>query len=443
MQTEGVSAIASAATAVLIPLVRLILRLALKRRSRKRRKKQIENLQAMLRSDEMGAASGASAAAWPSAAWHIACEVCAGVVEGIVAGDIESQVSRALRLLRVESTRISVAILRSAGSYAEALRAATSSKQQRFAVMHATVALYRLALFQELCATSYGAVSYLGTQLATGRLVSARAVRGFYETARELGIPCAVYVLMHHEGGLVVLSVEAEEAVEESERRAAPERLGSVEDDDRGARVPSGGRSSHRRAVSRARAVARTVAESVSPRARRGRGKHAAQNAAESASPVDPRVSATRRALGVGTAVEDHAALTTMRGWVTNECVGERATVRLGTPARAQEGAALTVFALYADEEQLVLVDADERCVMALHALFVAEHTVAARVEAGCVVAAVHTARGARIQSAVGLRIEEALQHGRWLGESCVTRLFDVGPTARVVLVTLARAAWV
>jgi hypothetical protein len=68
------------------------------------------------------------------------------------------------------------------------------------------------------------------------------------------------------------------------------------------------------------------------------------------------------------------------------------------------DGVPITVFALCADEEQLVVVATEERLFVALHALFVAEYTVAARIERGGVVAALHTARAAHIQNAVGPR---------------------------------------
>ena len=345
MQSEATSALVSTAAAALVPLVRLVMRLALRRRSRKRRKKQLEHLKVMLRTAEV------KAAGWPNAAWHIACEVSVGVVEGVVSGDVEAAVARALHAARLDAPRVAVAVFRSAGCYVEALRAATSSKRRLFAAMHATVALYRLSLFHELCASTYGLASYRGAPLATGQLATPRAVRVFYETACAMRVPCAVFVLMHHEGGLVVLSVTPETA------------------------------------------------------------------------------------LVVGAAI-DRSAFTDMRSWVSNECVGERATIRAA-------GTEVVVFALYADEEQLVAVDADERHLAALHALFLAEHTVALRVERGGVVAEAHTQRAAHAHGAVGMELEAALRDGKWLGEPCVSRAFDVGGSARVVLLSLCRAAWV
>ena len=406
MQSEGISAIASLAAAAIIPLARLVMRLALRRRSRKRRKKQIEHLKAKLRAEEACAGS----CAWHTAAWRVACEVSVGVVDGIVASRVESHVERALRASGVESTRVSVAVARSVACYVEALREATSSKRRLFAAMQATIALYRLALFHELCSASYGTVVYCGEHLVTGRVVTARAVRVFYETASALGVPCVVYVLMHREGGLVVLSVMPEA---------------------REARAPDAAlRDSALRGVTLGGAFppscSSVVSGSSSPigpmspmSARSPRGTMSARSCAE-------------HALLVG----DRAALTTMCGWVTNECVGEHATVHI-------DGAPITLFAVYADEEQLVVVDAEDRLFVPLHALFLAEHAVAARVERGVVVAAVHTARAAHVQSAVGIVLGDALQNGKWQGESCVSRSFDVAPDARLVLVTLCRAAWV
>ena len=349
MQSEATSALVSTAAAALVPLVRLVMRLALRRRSRRRRKRQLEHLKVMLRTAEIKAAGG-----WPSAAWHIACEVSVGVVEGVVSGDVEASVAKALHAARLDAPRVAVAVFRSAGCYVEALRAATSSKRRLFAAMHATVALYRLSLFQELCASTYGLASYRGAPLATGALATPRAVRVFHETACAMRVTCAVCVLMHHEGGMVVLSV-----------------------------APETGLSG----------------------------------------------------LVVGAAI-DRSSLTAMRSWVSNECVGERATIRVA-------GTEVVVFALYADEEQLVAVDADERHISTLHAVFLAEHTVAVRVERGGVVAEAHTQRAAHAHGAVGMELEAALQNGKWLGEPCVSRAFDVGGAARVVLVTLCRAAWV
>jgi hypothetical protein len=399
MQSEGISAIASLAAAAIVPLARLVMRLALRRRSRKRRKKQIEHLKATLRAEEACAGS----CAWHTAAWRVACEVSVGVVDGIVASRVESHVERALRASGVESTRVSVAVARSVACYVEALREATSSKRRLFAAMQATIALYRLALFHELCSASYGTVVYCGEHLVTGRVVTARAVRVFYETASALGVPCVVYVLMHREGGLVVLSVMPERAPDAALRDAALRgvTLG-------GAFPPS---------------CSSVVSGSSSPMspmsARSPRGAMSARSCAEHA-----------------VLVGDRAALTTMRGWVTNECVGEHATVHI-------DGAPSTLFAVYADEEQLVVVDAEARLFVPLHALFLAEHAVAARVERGVVVAAVHTARAAHVQGAVGLALADALPNGKWQGESCVSRSFDVAPDARLVLVTLCRAAWV
>jgi hypothetical protein len=378
------------------------MRLALRRRSRKRRKKQIEHLKATLRAEEACAGS----CAWHTAAWRVACEVSVGVVDGIVTSRVESHVERALRASGVESTRVSVAVARSVACYVEALREATSSKRRLFAAMQATIALYRLALFHELRSANYGTVVYCGEHLVTGRVVTARAVRVFYETASALGVPCVVYVLMHREGGLVVLSVMPERAPDAALRDAALRgvTLG-------GAFPPS---------------CSSVVSGSSSPMspmspmsARSPRGAMSARSCAEHAALVG-----------------DRAALTTMRGWVTNECVGEHATVHI-------DGAPSTLFAVYADEEQLVVVDAEARLFVPLHALFLAEHAVAARVERGVVVAAVHTARAAHVQSAVGLALGDALQTGKWQGESCVSRSFDVAPDARLVLVTLCRAAWV
>ena len=349
MQSEATSALVSTAAAALVPLVRLVMRLALRRRSRRRRKKQLEHLRLMLRAPELKPAGG-----WQSAAWNIACEASVGVVEGVVSGDVEASVARAIHASRLDAPRVAMAVLRSAGCYVEALRSATSSKRRLFAALHATVALYRLALFQELCASTYGLVSYRGVQLATGPIATARAVRVFHETACAMRVPCAVCVLMHREGGLVVLSVTPETAL-----------CGLV----------------------------------------------------------------------VGAAI-DRSALTAMRSWVTNECVGERATIRVA-------GNEVAVFALYADEEQLVAVDAEERHFATLHAIFLAEHTVAVRVERGGVVTETHTARASHAHGVVGMDLETALQNGHWLGEPCVSRAFDVGGAARVVLVTLCRAAWV
>ncbi len=304
--------------------------------------------------------------AWPGAAWHVACEVSVGVVEGVVSGDVDACVARAMHAARVESERVALAVLRSAGSYVAALRAATTSNRRLFAAMHATVALYRLALYQELCSASYGTVSYRGAPLATGRLVTARTVRAFAETTHALGVPCAVCVLMHNEGGLVVLSV-------------APEPRGLDGLDGLDGLAGLGGLG----------------------------------------------------ALVVGAVVEERAALTAMTAWTTSECVGERATLR-----------SATVFALHADEEQLVAVETDEHSFALLHAVFLAEHTLAVRVVRGVVVAAVHTARAAHTHSSVGMELDSALRDGKWLSEPCVSRSYDAGANARVVLVTLCRVAW-